>query len=59
MTPPKISLLKLTQTEAIARLYEKHQIVQDMLVPMKYLNDSLDVFHKEYRVSCRYHFKNT
>ncbi|EDV22522.1 uncharacterized protein TRIADDRAFT_50623 [Trichoplax adhaerens] len=49
MTPPKISLLKLTQTEAIKKLYEKHQIVQDMLVPMQRLNESLDVFQKEFQ----------
>jgi Delta24-sterol reductase len=33
--PPKPSLLKLTQTETLRQLYEKHHVVQDMLVPIK------------------------
>ncbi|KAK3089419.1 hypothetical protein FSP39_003484 [Pinctada imbricata] len=45
--PPKISLLKLTQGETTKRLYEKYQIIQDMLVPMSSLKEALDVFHKE------------
>ncbi|XP_063399264.1 delta(24)-sterol reductase-like isoform X1 [Mytilus trossulus] len=45
--PPKISLLKLTQGEATKQLYEKYQIIQDMLVPMKDLGDALKVFHDE------------
>ena len=49
--PPKISLLKLTQGEATKQLYEKYQIIQDMLVPMKDLGDALKVFHDEIEVS--------
>ena len=30
--PPKIALIKLTQTEEIRQLYEKYHVVQDMLV---------------------------
>ncbi|XP_067937585.1 delta(24)-sterol reductase-like isoform X2 [Watersipora subatra] len=47
MVPPKVSLLKLTQGETIKRLYENHHMVQDMLVPMDKLGDSLACFHKE------------
>jgi len=47
MVPPKISLLKLTQGEAIKRMYEQHQIIQDMLVPARELKASLLCFHKE------------
>ncbi|ESO89669.1 hypothetical protein LOTGIDRAFT_125011 [Lottia gigantea] len=50
MVPPKISFLKLTQGETIKQMYEKYQIIQDMLIPMKNLKESLDVFHKETEV---------
>lgn len=45
--PPKVSLLKLTQGETTKKLYEKHQVIQDMLIPLNKLDDALDVFHKE------------
>lgn len=47
MVPPKVSLLKLTQGETIKNMYEKYQVIQDMLVPMKDLGKSLDVFDTE------------
>lgn len=50
MVPPKISLLKLTQGETIRKLYEQHHVVQDMLVPMKYLEKSINVFDSEINV---------
>ncbi|VEN34749.1 unnamed protein product [Callosobruchus maculatus] len=42
--PPKISLLKLTQTEAIKKLYENNHVIQDMLVPVEVLKDSIKLF---------------
>lgn len=51
MMPPKISLLKRTQGETIKRMYEKHQIIQDMLVPCDKLGESLLCFHQEINVS--------
>jgi Delta24-sterol reductase len=50
MMPPRISLLKLTQTEALRKLYEEHHVVQDMLVPVRHLNESLDVFQEVFAV---------
>uniref|UniRef100_A0AAX7TVT1 Delta(24)-sterol reductase n=1 Tax=Astatotilapia calliptera TaxID=8154 RepID=A0AAX7TVT1_ASTCA len=50
MVPPKISLLKLTQGETIRRLYEQHHVLQDMLVPMKHLQDAITRFHKDIEV---------
>lgn len=47
MVPPKISLLKLTQGKTIKEMYEKHQIIQDMLVPIEDAGAALDCFHKE------------
>mmetsp|Transcript_10908 Transcript_10908/g.15498 ORF Transcript_10908/g.15498 Transcript_10908/m.15498 type:complete len:532 (-) Transcript_10908:83-1678(-) len=50
MMPPKPSLLKLTQTETLRELYEKHHVVQDMLVPFKDLEESLRKFDKEFNI---------
>ncbi|KAH9499915.1 Delta(24)-sterol reductase [Bulinus truncatus] len=47
MVPPKVSLLKLTQGETIKNMYEKYQVIQDMLVPVSTLGKSLDFFHQE------------
>ncbi|XP_022101668.1 delta(24)-sterol reductase-like [Acanthaster planci] len=47
MVPPKVSLLKLTQGETIRRMYERNHVVQDMLVPLRKLRESLDCFDKE------------
>nr|CAI5844807.1 unnamed protein product [Callosobruchus analis] len=44
LMPPKISLLKLTQTEAIKKLYENNHVIQDMLVPVEVLKDSVKLF---------------
>ncbi|KAM4872973.1 delta(24)-sterol reductase isoform 2-T2 [Thomomys bottae] len=50
MVPPKISLLKLTQGETLRKLYEQHHVVQDMLVPMKCLDQALHTFHNDIHV---------
>jgi delta24-sterol reductase len=47
MMPPRPSLLKRTQTEALRKLYEQHHMVQDMLVPMGRLEECLGVFEAE------------
>lgn len=56
MVPPKVSLLKLTQGETVKKLYENHHMVQDMLVPMDKLDESLDCFHDEVQVSIAWNF---
>lgn len=50
VVPPKISLLKLTQTEAVKRLYENNHVIQDMLVPMDNFQESVMAFHKAFQV---------
>nr|KAG5709593.1 hypothetical protein BaRGS_001643 [Batillaria attramentaria] len=50
MVPPKISLLKLTQGQTIKELYERYQVIQDMLVPLKDLSESLQVFDEELKL---------
>ncbi|ERL94765.1 delta(24)-sterol reductase [Dendroctonus ponderosae] len=46
LTPPKISLLKLTQTDAIKKLYSNNHVLQDMLVPIDILKNSLNIFRE-------------
>jgi len=38
--------MKITQTESLRRLYEKHHVVQDMLVPIRALSACLQTFDK-------------
>ena len=46
VVPPKVSLLKLTQTDAIKKLYENNHVIQDMLVPIETLKTSIEKFHE-------------
>ena len=48
--PPKIALIKRTQTEEIRQLYEKYHVVQDMLVPLDSLGDALECFDSQFEV---------
>lgn len=48
--PPKVSFLKLTQTEALRRLYETQHVIQDMLVPLVDMTEALGVFEDQYKV---------
>ena len=48
--PPKPALMKLTQTEALRRLYELHHVVQDMLVPIQQLDKCIELFDREIAV---------
>jgi delta24-sterol reductase len=50
LMPPKISLLKLTTTGPMYEMYEKHHVVQDMLVPITALSQSFRVFDEEFNV---------
>ncbi len=47
MSPPDISLLKLTETEAIHKLYDAHHMDQDFLIPLSTLDNSLSFFHQQ------------
>ncbi|KAL7001512.1 Delta(24)-sterol [Sarracenia purpurea var. burkii] len=50
MLPPKVSLLKATQGEAIRNYYHEMHVIQDMLVPLYKLGDALEWVHKEMEV---------
>ncbi|MBL0308528.1 MAG: FAD-binding oxidoreductase [Bacteroidetes bacterium] len=48
--PPKIPLLKYTETETTRRLRDTYHVVQDMLMPMVHLKKSLLYFHEQYNI---------
>ncbi|EGD76291.1 24-dehydrocholesterol reductase [Salpingoeca rosetta] len=50
MMPPNHSVLKRTQTEELRKLYEMHHVVQDMLVPLSKLGETLDVQDEQFGV---------
>jgi delta24-sterol reductase len=55
MMPPKVSLLKMTETKAITNLYENNHIIQDLLVPVKYLKKSIWKFNDEVQVRSKHY----
>jgi delta24-sterol reductase len=50
MVPPKISLLKLTQGDTIKGMYEKYQMIQDMLLPIDHFAEALQYFDNEIKL---------
>lgn len=50
LMPPKVSLLKLTQTETIKRLYEELHVLQDVLVPLKSFKKTIKLLHETVEV---------
>lgn len=50
MMPPKVSLLKATQGEAIRNYYHELHVIQDMLVPLYKVGDALEWVHREMEV---------
>jgi delta24-sterol reductase len=50
LMPPKISLLKITQGEAIRNYYHDNHVIQDVLVPLHKVSDALEFAHRELEV---------
>ncbi|XP_065852764.1 delta(24)-sterol reductase [Euphorbia lathyris] len=50
LMPPKVSLLKATQGEAIRNYYHENHVIQDMLVPLYKVPDALEWVHREMEV---------
>lgn len=46
--PPRIELLKYTENETTRRLREKHHVVQDMLMPIRKLKESIEYFDENF-----------
>jgi delta24-sterol reductase len=45
---PHVQWFKMTTVGKLKELYDKHHVVQDMLVPINTIKESLGVFHKEF-----------
>ncbi|XP_073012368.1 delta(24)-sterol reductase-like [Typha latifolia] len=50
LMPPKVSLLKATQGEAIRNYYHEMHVIQDMLVPLYKVGDALEFVHQEMEI---------
>ncbi|KAK8921404.1 Delta(24)-sterol reductase [Platanthera zijinensis] len=48
--PPKVSLLKATQGDAIRNYYHDKHVIQDLLVPLYKVGDALEFVHREMEV---------
>lgn len=48
--PPRIELLKYTETETTRRLREKFHVVQDMLMPISHLKQSIEYFNDHFNL---------
>lgn len=48
--PPKISLLKLTTPGPIRNIYNRHHVIQDMLVPLTNVQEAVEVFDREVNI---------
>lgn len=46
--PPRIELLKYTETETTRKLRERHHVIQDMLMPIRYLKKSIEYFDENF-----------
>nr|UES73131.1 delta24-sterol reductase [Gymnema sylvestre] len=50
LMPPKVSLLKATQGEAVRNYYHDMHVIQDLLVPLYKVGDALEWVHREMEV---------
>jgi Delta24-sterol reductase len=50
LVPPKVSFLKLTSTKRVLEMYKFHHADQDMLVPMRDLGKTIDVFEENFTI---------
>jgi delta24-sterol reductase len=48
LMPPKVSLMRLTQTERLREYRDERNVVQDALVPMRHLREGIEFFHREF-----------
>lgn len=51
LMPAKVALLKLTQTETIKQLYNKHHFIDDFIVPINSLEKCVRRFHDSLNVT--------
>lgn len=58
LMPPKISLLKLTQTDIIKRIYKKKHFMDDYIVPLSSLAETIKFATKSINVRFRFTLNN-
>lgn len=51
LMPTKVALLKLTRTNTIKELYDKHHFIDDFIIPISSLKISMNKFHDSLNVS--------
>lgn len=48
LMPPKVSVMRLLQTERIRKFRDERNVVQDVLVPLRFLREGVEMFHREF-----------
>jgi delta24-sterol reductase len=48
LMPPKVSVLRLVQSERVRKYRDARNVVQDALVPIRLLRESLELFQREF-----------
>jgi delta24-sterol reductase len=48
LMPPKVSVLRLAQTERVRKYRDARNVVQDVLVPIRKLRECVELFHREF-----------
>lgn len=48
LMPPKVSLLRLVQSERVRNYRDERNVVQDGLLPMRFLREAVLMFHREF-----------
>lgn len=48
LMPPKVSLMRLMQTERIRKYRDERNVVQDVLIPLRLLREGVEMFHEEF-----------
>jgi Delta24-sterol reductase len=48
LMPPKVSVMRLMQTERIRKFRDERNVVQDALIPLRHLRDGIELFHREF-----------
>lgn len=48
LMPPKVSLMRLSQTERVRKYRDERNVVQDALVPIRLMREGIEMFHREF-----------
>lgn len=48
LMPPKVSLMRLVQSDAVRRYRDERNVVQDVLIPVRHLQACLEMMHREF-----------